>query len=87
MQHLADGKILPKLPVQIFLMWYPDRFHHGVMRLSSGNPIAKIGRVAAVNDIATVLILFVISLWVLMRVKQAERSVGYLRFLLGIWLG
>ena len=34
-QTLGSGKPLPKLPVQIFLIWYPDRFHPRVMRLSS----------------------------------------------------
>jgi len=32
---------LPMLPVQIFLIWYPDRFHPHVMRFSSRLPMLK----------------------------------------------
>ena len=32
---------LPMLPVQIFLIWYPDRFHRRFMRLSSRLPMLK----------------------------------------------
>ena len=41
---------LPKLPVQIFLMWCPDRFHRRVMCLSSRPAMLDLGWGATMKD-------------------------------------
>src|SRR6476661_2343199 len=49
-RHCPCGKRLPKLPVQIFLMWYPDRFHRRVMCLSSRPAMLELDWSATMKD-------------------------------------